>query len=179
MPTFFKGAAPRTHWYDDDARLSGFTVAAANRSVPAIVRHITSYSHPSPYLSLSASFAVARAYALGPAGIGPHGYVYEIDIVDEKDVALIHPISEIIQSCSAAGLHFHDGEVDLIQGIAAHGSAKFKHILTAAPHRRPGAASFPPTVTRELQALVTALRDAEVLATAIPHGCIVTRHPVT
>lgn len=179
MPTFYKGAASGTHWHTNDARHTGFTVAAANKSVPAIIRHITSYSHPSPYLSISGSFAVARAYALGPAGIGPHGYVYEIDILDKKQVNLIHPSLEIVQICSAAGLHLHDGGPDLILGIAGHRLAKYLQILTTTPYRRPGSASFPPTVTPELQAIVAALRDAEVLATAIPAGCIVQRHQVS
>lgn len=187
MITVFKGAAPGTHWWNNDPRMNGFVCAAGKPlSVPAIIRHITGYSFPSPYLSFSASFAVARSYALmgpaGPASVGSPGYVYEADI-DPDHVTLFHPCLEILQTGCSEGKHLHDGGPDLLLGIAAPDA--HPSILVAAPPRtatHSGSAGppngAPPRYLTELQAVVFALRDAEILATSVPAGCIIRRHDV-
>lgn len=182
----YKGAGPGTFWALNDPRLgAGFVSAsAAPPSVPSMVRHITAFSHPSPYLSLTASFAVAYAYALGgPAGAASSampGYVYEID-TGVFPVKLIDPVSEVASATSIATaprlLTHHDGGQDLILGIAA---PSLHAGVLLVPPKRPGATlPNPPAITPELHAVVFSLRDAEMLAEGpIPPGCIVHRHNV-
>lgn len=174
LPTLYKGAGPGTHWHLNDARLSGFTSAAnsvANRN--AVVRHIVAYSHPSPLVSLSSSFAVAREYALsGPAGLATKaapGFVYEIDlsVVPRASAAVLDPLLMVVRSALS---HMHSGAQSLILAVAQN--------LPFAPCHHSGGKSLPPTVPQELRALVYALRDAEVLAPVVPSACVVNRHNV-
>ena len=121
LPVLFKGAGPGTFWHINDARLTGFT-CAANRppTKNAVVGHIAAYSHPSPFLSFSTSFAVARQYALmGPSGEATHanpGYVYEIDpSAVAASLTVYDPIEEIVKGGLIQG---HNGDQNLIVGVA-------------------------------------------------------------
>ncbi len=161
LPLFYKGAGPGTHWHLNDARLSGFTAAAtsiANRNT--VIRHIAAYSHPSPLISVSSSFAVARQYALtGPAGIASGaapGYVYEIDLTVAKQ-KVIDPLFVIVKSSLS---HIHTGDQGLIVALS--------QALALVPCLHPGGRMLTPSVPPELRALVSALRDGEVLAPVIP-----------
>ena len=66
MTTFYKGSAIGTHWHANDARQLGFTARApeANPSTEALIHHIASGTHYSPYISLTRSYAVAWDYAM-------------------------------------------------------------------------------------------------------------------
>ncbi len=66
MATFYKGAAIGTHWHAKDARQLGFTARApeTNPSTEALIRHIASGTHNSPYISFTRSYAVAWNYAV-------------------------------------------------------------------------------------------------------------------
>lgn len=189
MSVFYKGAGPGTHWWRNNAQLSGFTVAATAQSVHAIIRHITSYSHPSPYLSFTASYDVACDYALnGPGGAATPanpGYVYEIDVTlaPGQNLRLIDPAREIISSGPQVGTvpripTHHDGSQNLILGIASRSA--YPGLLNMSP-RRPGTpAPRPPVIDRELEAVVFSLRDAEVIiAGNVPAACITARYPVS
>lgn len=189
MAVFYKGAGPGTHWWTTDARITGFTVGAAVAGAAGVIRHITQASHPSPYLSLTASYDVAVDYALmGPVGVATSavpGYVYEVDLArlpSSHPVVVMEPVKEIASSLPPVGtvsrlaIH-HDGPQNLILGIASrslHGG------LLAAPPRRPGtSAPRPPVIDRELEAIVFALRDAEdLLFGSLPAASIVDRHDV-
>jgi hypothetical protein len=187
MAILYKGAGPGSHWWTTDPRTAGgfVSVPMALSSAASAVRHITAFSHPSPYLSFSASFAVARQYALdgprGSASAGQPGYVWEVDTAI-GGVSVTDPLALIASAVGlAAGLPrlptHHDGEQDLILGVAAptmHPAA-----LTSVPHR-PGVMAAPagPTVTPDFSALVFALRDAEVLVDRVPPACVVHRHDV-
>ncbi len=178
IPTLYKGSGPGTHWHDNNARDGGF-MPAANRphTINAVVNHIVNYSHPSPYVSLTASFAVARQYALsGPGGTASEknpGYVYEIDLSACKaELHIFNPIEEI----SKIGLaHEHNGDQGLILGVASsiHGSVLNTPVLLA------GGQKVIPNASVILRALVNALRDAEVLIGAVPASCIVHRLSVS
>jgi len=183
----FKGAGPGSHWWTTDPRISGgfFSPPMVPPSPAAAVRHITAYSHPSPYVSFSASFAVARRYALsGPHGVamqGQPGYVWEVDT--NLAAVLVHDPVGVIAAAQPplAGAvprlpAHHDGDQNLILGVAAH--SLYGAILTQPPPRVGAAAPFPPVVTPEFTALVYALRDAEVLVERLPTPCIVGRHEI-
>lgn len=182
----YKGAGPGSHWWNNNAQLTGFTVAAAIWNASRMVRHITAFSHPSPYLSFSASFAVAREYALdGPAGAASQaqpGTVYEIDTaLCPAQLPLVDPANAILTANPALGVGnlptHHDGGQDLILDIAS--PALHATVLTTPPPRLGNALPAGPAIQRELQAVVFALRDAEVLiAGNVPANCIVGVHSV-
>lgn len=188
MSIFFKGAGPGTHWWNNDARLQGFSVSPGMQNINAIIRHITAYSYPSPYLSFTASFAVAQIYALvGPDGLATQsmpGYVYEIDVTTDPTAGLrlIDPIQEILASNPPLGTvpllpTHHDGGQDLILAIASPGS--YPTVLATPPPRPGNPIPTPPIVQRPFQAVIFVLRDAEILvATHVSPACIIHRHNV-
>jgi len=178
IPTLFKGAAPGTHWHQTDARICGFT-AAANRphTTNAVLGHVTNYSHPSPYLSLSFSFAVARQYALrGPLGVAraaTPGFVYEVDLSTIADPP--RAFDTLVEIAKVGNANEHNGDQGLLLGVAdgaTHGS-----VLTT-PIPLPGGRMVQPMVSQALRALVLATRDAEVLLASVPAACVVGRHDV-
>ncbi len=178
MPTLFKGASLGTHWHVNDARTTGFTSAAHRPHSPnAVITHISAYSYPSPYISLTTSFAVARQYALsGPGGIASPqnpGYVYEIDLsASTAALRIFNPLEEISTSIGLA--HEHNGDQSLILGVA---SSTHKSVLTTPVHQVGGQMALP-NVSHDLKALVNALRDAEILIDTVPASRIVMRHNV-
>jgi hypothetical protein len=174
----YKGAGPGTHWWSTDARLTGFSVGAVSVPSPgAILTHISNYSFPSPYVSMSTSFAVAMQYAMsGPAGAASStlpGYVYEIDTT-QAHCNLVDPVEEISKTWLC---HEHDGAPDLILAVAdpvTHSS-----VLSTPPRRLgTGGSLFPPNISQNLYVLVYAIRDGEVLACSVPKNCVVNRHNV-
>jgi hypothetical protein len=172
----FKGAAPGTHWARNDARATGFHSAPGLPPSPgAAARHIAIAPNPSPWVSFTSSYAIACDYAAPGATAASPGFVYEIDpsrATKAVPLRLFDPISIIAR----LGLHHdHNGGQDLILGVAApslHGS-----VLTGTPLqlvRPPIGARY----SEEFQALVFALRDAEILAQVVPQSCIVARHQI-
>ena len=177
LPTLFKGAGPGTHWHVNDPRISGFTSAAHRpHTKNAIISHITAYSFPSPYVSLTTSFAVARQYALaGPGGVASRktpGYVYEVDLSACTAAPMIfNPIAEVSKANLA---HGHDGEQNLILGVASPTHSRILGVKVL----HSGGLKTLPNISAEMRSLVNALRDAEVLVNTIPGACIVMRHNV-
>lgn len=177
IPTLYKGAGPGTHWHVNDARLGGFTSGALPANVNGIIRHITAYSFPSAYLSMSTSFAVARTYALfgpsGPATLSAPGYVYEIDLSTLNPAPPItDPVHGISGGANGPVAHQHNGAGTLIaevaQGLGAY----------TACHQC-GGGMQPPAVSAEFRALVFAIRDGEVLVNGnVLAGAVINRHSV-
>lgn len=181
MKTLFKGAGPGTHWHVNDPRIGGFTLSGAlSPTVNATVNHITAFSVNSPYLSFSTSFAVAREYALwGPAGPATQanpGYVYQVDLsVLSAAPALIDPVQHISSSNGHQPAHSHNGGYELIAEVA---QVDPPTTTFTRPYHQNGSTCHP-TITDELQALIRAIRDAEILIHgAVPHGAVVYRHVV-
>lgn len=169
----FKGASAGSHWYVQDPRTnSGFVSSPGTKDVAALVNHITNYSHPSPYLSFTASPAIAREYAL-PVG-GSRGRIYEIETAMLSPVELYDPLFEITTAYGKLAKFkgpvwatHHEGGAGLLSAIAEGRSSG-----APVPHRRN--AQRAPQVSQHLQAVVFALRDAEVLlAGNLPSTCIV------
>lgn len=182
MGRFFKGSSPGSFYSrpENDPKVQG--LQARPISLPghdAIVRHITNYSNQSPYVSLTTSFAVARAYALaggrrGPASKANPGIIWEIDIPDDNKVPLTYP-AQVLATNSSANL-LHDGEQDLLSKLAlrqAHLPAKIKPNPDALQEFQVNW-----KVPSELLALIYAIRDAEVFAERVPAVCVINRHDV-
>lgn len=172
----FKGAGPGSFWWGTDPRLNGgFSVSPGVVGPSSVLRHITVASHPSPFVSFTMSYAVACQYAMsGPGGwasqVSP-GVVYEID-TDITPLKMIDPIAGL---SSKGYAHSHDGDPDLILGIASrvlHGT-----VLTT-PVKRIGTLPRPPSFQDDLVGLVNAIRDAEVLIEGVPQASIVAVHKV-
>jgi hypothetical protein len=172
----YKGVAPKTHYAQpqNDPYRHGFQSAAQNASSNAVVRHITAYSHPSPYVSFTGAFEVAASYAT------KGGTVYELDFANVPAHQLVDPLTEIVKLLAGlpAVAHpwHHNGGPDLIHAIS-------DPIGFAAALSRPvlgpnGPTPFPPNIPAALNAAIWALRDAELLALRVPASCIVTSHAV-
>lgn len=168
----YKGASDGSHWFRNDPRTGhGFASTPGIQDVHAIVSHITSYSHPSPFLSFTASPAVARSYAL-PAG-GTRGRIYVIETTTLA-AELVDPAAEITRGYGSLTKHtghlwptHHDGDQELLGALAA-GRAPPSPV----PHLRN--TTRVPVFQPSLQALVYALRDAEVLVSGnIASSCVV------
>lgn len=178
----YKGAGPGTHWHVNDARAGGFFSAAFPATAAAAVQHISGYSHPSAFVSLSFSFDIAWGYGLiGPGGRATQtnpGKVYEVH-TDLQPCELWNPVSlisgteRIPHEVLGSPIH-HEGSAELILGIA---SQNHSALLQAVP-RRTGGQQGPAGVAPSLRAIVLALRDSEVLAKSIPPGCIRHVHSV-
>jgi hypothetical protein len=178
MAILYKGSGPGSHWAVNDARVTGFHCFPGMAKGPGpIVQHVTVVSHPSPYVSLTASYAVAHQYAQvgvgGTATKANPGYVYQIDPGQDPALVLVDPIAAL--ASSTHWLHDHNGGQDLILAIAA--PAQFPAVLTTPP-KQLAALPRPPQFSSEMQTVVFALRDAEILAEVVPRSCVLSRTAV-
>ncbi len=172
MPILYRGAGVGTYWHARDARLLGFLPqwAAGDPSLNRIIHHIARGTVNSPYVSLTRSFGVARTYALaGRYRANPKApaYVYEIETGPALGPALVDPLKVIAESLLDPAMEFtyhHDGPPDFQLGIVD--PKRFRNCLRAPfPRPPPGAGTMrPPKLSIELETMVRALRDAEVLA---------------
>ena len=198
MAIFYKGAGPGTYWNVHDATVVGFTAhsPALSTSPSRVVRHITGGSTHSPYTSLTSSYAVAWDYAVYAGSLtvvatkANPGYVYVIDLPDPPPpgLVLLDPVVEVsVRLPPPGGLvsYQHDGSPQFLIGVVS--PRRHRRYLTSPCVKAPPAAPGPPsTPSPILEAMVSALRDAEILAMGsipavggIPGGPRhVTRHPV-
>jgi len=183
LPLFYKGAGIGTHWHLNDARTGGFKAVptVGVHSVNAVRNHIANYSYPSPYLSVSTSFAVAREYALHGGGVPPTpanpGHVYEVNLANLPTLTVYSPLEILTGGCLGRGVvpHQHTGDWDLLlclAGSTAHGGVLGISVYHPTSH-------VPPTYAPDVKPLATALRDAEMLVfDEIPAICVTNRFDV-
>lgn len=138
----------------------------------------------SPYVSLTTSYGVARDYAINASRTRPTsshpGYVYAVDINASDGILLFDPVREVIAHCGnplASPSYNHDGAQSYLLGVVDPVTmGTHLHIPAPQPLSASGATPRSPTLTAELETMVRALRDAEVLAGAtIPARCFVQR----
>ena len=188
MALFYRGAGIGTYWHVNEPRIRGFiphspgTLASLDR----LMNHIRSGATESPYVSLTRSPGVALGYArLGkrkPTSTKP-AYVWEIELTNplRANVQLLDPVQAIAAELPgpAESLSYHhDGAPTFLLGLI---DPSQQHFLTGNRPLLPGEGSSPrpPNLTVELETLVRALRDAEVLALGtIPAACVRARHEV-
>jgi hypothetical protein len=152
------------------------------------MNHIARATTSSPCISLTRSYGVAEEYAVDgsralPTSTNP-AYVYEIDIPDPAPAAMtvLDPVVVVAsnQNNPLASLSYqHDGDMDFLLGVvdpagmAAYLGTPIRVPKGGAPTPRPA------NLTIELETVVRALRDAEVLVLgAIPSPHVVDRHDV-
>ena len=182
MALFYRGAGLGTFWHDHNPCLQGFTahMPGADASPNRLMDHITNLTTKSPFISLTRSYGVAEGYAwLGKAKPTKQkpAFVWEVELNEPlpHGVHLIDPVQLIATHLPAPAGHLsyhHDGSGHVLLGLVDPGQQD----LLFAPVPRPrgsGGARKPPNLSLELQTLVRALRDAEVLAIgAVPASCV-------
>jgi hypothetical protein len=188
MALLYRGAGPGSWWHVNDARINGFAPHSpgATPSKDRIVNHIARASIKSPYISFSRSFGIARAYALvGPAGFASAaspGYVYEIEVLDDKMCTPIDPVVEISKELPSpweSPHYHHDGSPTFLLGVVdpINGLAHLQQQCVFPP----GSLGTPraPNLSQEMEVFVRALRDAEVLIRGnIPSSIVHNRYDV-
>jgi hypothetical protein len=187
MPMFFRGAGLNTYWHEHDARLTGFLPhhPGAEYGISRILAHIARGSTASPFISLTRSYGVARGYALAgkvaPTAATP-AYVYEVDIGEELKrygTRLVDPVQEIAKSLGSPyelRSYQHDGDASFVLGVADP-KGHYDQLAQRVVYPPPGqGAPRSPLLGIQLESLVNAIRDAEVLVFgAIPASQVVRR----
>jgi hypothetical protein len=190
MALFYKGVGVGTFLHVNDPRRTGMPprAPAMAYNVGVAMRHIVHGATVSPCVSLTRSYGVAEMYAREasltfPSASSP-AYVYEVDIPDSvpAGITLIDPVKEVaatLPSPVTALSYFHDGDKNFILGVA---SPTLMATHLTAPIRQPpgsGGASRSANLTLELETLVRALRDAEVLVLGtIPSALVRARYAI-
>lgn len=184
MPIFYRGAGVGTYWHQNDARRQGFTPRFAEM-LPGhnrLLQHIARATTYSPYVSLTRSYSIAWGYAVYAGRVYPSenqpAFVYEIEI-DEPlphGVILLDPLKEIAGALNgplASISYQHDGHTDFIRGVADPvGMAQSLRRVCVQPPGSTGAPR-PANLTLELETLIRAMRDAEILSLgAIPAAAV-------
>jgi hypothetical protein len=152
------------------------------------MHHVARGTVNSPYISLTRSYGVAYVYAVffgrtQPTEIDP-GYVYEIEIgaLLPPGLQFLDPVKEVAMAAPGpldSISYQHDGLPDFLLGVMK--PVEMEQFLTAPCPQPPpaGGTPRPPNLTIELETLVRALRDAEILAVGnIPAAYIRNRYDV-
>jgi hypothetical protein len=158
------------------------------------MQHVARGTTHSPFVSLTRSYNIAWDYAFTrsrpqPTSRNP-AYVYEI-MLDPvpRGVTLLDPILEVVGPLHAlphftgAVPYLHDGSQKFVIGIASYNVIPaLSRRLLSLPYRQPPPGTGigrAPNLTIELETLVNALRDTEVLALGtIPTSCVTNRFDV-
>ena len=175
MAIFYRGSAIGTYWHINNPIQNGFT-ARAPEMTPTINRlmlHIARSTVNSPFISITRSYAVALRYAMSSSARVPTAdepaYVHEIEIQEPlpKGLELLDPVKEVAKSLpsptSIGPPYQHDGFPDFLLGIVD--LSNMGHFLEQHSIQPPSSEGTPrtPNLTIELETLVRALRDAEIL----------------
>ena len=190
IPIFWRGAGVETYWHQHDARLTGFAPQAPGMApgVDSLMQHVARATVNSPFISLTRSYGVARDYALHGGRAQPTedmpGYVYEIEIniPPPGGLQLLDPVKEVAADAPPPlnpVSYQHDGDQDFLLGLVSL-LQMGQSLRTVYPQPPPaGGTARTPNLTIQLETLVRALRDAEVLAAGnIPSTCVRSRTPV-
>ena len=185
MAIFYRGAGIGTYWYHNDPIKQGFIARSPGMAstTTRLMLHIARGTINSPFISMTRSYGVAWHYAMSSSKRVPTlsdpAYVHEIEIQEPlpPNLHLLDPVKEVTRTLPAPTSpgppYQHDGLPDFLIGIADPGN--MEHFLTPTSLQPPGSEGTPrpPNLTIELETLVRALRDAEILAHGIiPATCV-------
>lgn len=190
MPIFYRGAGINTYWYLNNPAERGFTARTPELTltVTRMMHHISRGTANTPFISMTRSYAVARDYAVLnstviPTLINP-AYIYEIEIPDPlpAEVKILDPVKEVAEILLPPAMrpsYQHDGSQEFLLGVVD--PRNMGHFLMQQVVQPPsnGGTPRPPNLTLELETLVRALRDAELLVYGnIPENWIQNRFDV-
>jgi hypothetical protein len=184
---FYKGVGVGTHHHPTDLRTTGIMPRSPGvLNEIAVRQHIVHGTPFSPCISLTTSYGVAEDYAkdygLAPPTRASPAFVYEVEIPDSPGVAVVDPV-DFIASKHANPLvspsYHHNGSQSFL-GVVAYPRAHIGVVPRAPrPPGMAGAGTLPAHRSIELEAIVYAIRDAEVLVHGnIPSTWIRIRHDV-
>jgi hypothetical protein len=192
MPIFYKGAGPGTYLASNNPQLKGIQARdpSMNCTLLRMIHHIVHGTTNSPFISITSSPEVAADYACtGRTAIANKsnpGFVYEIEFDDPLPlgVKIVDPIKEVACDLSHPPDNVpyqHNGDMKFLLGIVAPTQmAQYRGVKTPSIAAKSGGTPHPPNLSDELQCLVRALRDAELLAVGvIPKANIVDCHVIT
>lgn len=179
MPIFYRGAGINTYWYLNDPVVRGFSARDPGAVVTTtrLMLHIARSTVNNPFISLTRSYAVAWDYAMLSSERSPTlsdpAYVHEIEIQEPlpPGLQLLDPVKEVAQilpvPTNLVPPYQHDGLPDFLLGVV--NPREMGHFLQQHSLQPPSSEGTPrpPTLTIELETLVRALRDAEILARGI------------
>ena len=190
MTTFYRGAGVDTHWHlTKDATSTGFIPGdtSTTPNTGSLTQHISRGTTFSPYVSLTRSYGVAWTYAVyaghSQATRNNPGFVYQVELTDPlpPGLALIDPVLEIAQKVLPLPIarfsYQHDGEPTFLLGVVD--PMRMRRFLQTNIRQPPssGGIQRSPNLTVELETIVRALRDAEILAAGdIPSASVLYRH---
>jgi hypothetical protein len=189
MAIFYKGVGVGTHLHGIDLRTTGITPfnPGASHIIDAVMRHIVRGTVTSCYVSLTKSEGVAIDYAkngsrLRPSASNP-AYVYEISIgvPPPSNVRLLDPLCFIAsqqQGPLVSPSYHHDGNQGFLQHVI---NPALSLLLPPTAPRLPGMGGGASAVNLsiELNAMVFALRDAEILVVGtVPQACVTYRYDI-
>ena len=185
MPILYRGAGINTYWYLNDLIEHGFTARAPEMTATTtrLMLHIARSTVNSPFISITRSYGVAWHYAMSssmriPTPSDP-AYVHEIEIQEPLPLGLklLDPVKQVVQALpspeSLGPPYQHDGLPDFLLGVV--NPRRMGDFLEQYSLQPPASEGTPrqPNLTIELETLVRALRDAEILAHGIiPATCV-------
>jgi hypothetical protein len=184
---FYKGVGVGTHHHPTDLRTTGIMARTATALNDLVVKqHIARGTTTSPCISLTKAYGVAQDYAMNAGTAKPTAavpaYVYELQVPDKPGIQIIDPVDFIAsrhKNPLISPSYHHDGDQSFL-GVFAYPPAS-----GGAPGKAPrppgmgGSGTRPPTLSIELEAIVFAIRDAEILAYgSIPAAWIMNRYDV-
>ena len=186
MSIVYRGAGIDSYWHINDPTEIGFTARApeVEPTTDRLMQHISRGTSNSPFISLTLSYAVARDYAILssleiPTPSKP-AYVYEIELQDPlpSGLTMLDPVKEVAKGLPSpptiGPAYQHDGSQEFLLGVVnPRNMGQFLGQHSPQPPLSEGTPR-PPNLTLELETLVRALRDAEILAYGtIPGTCVV------
>ena len=186
MSIFYRGAGIDTYWYVNNPVEVGFVARAPDvaPTTARLIQHISRGTSNSPFISLTLSYAVARDYAIlsSPEIPTPSkpALVYEIEFQDPlpSGLKMLDPVKEVAKELPSpptiGPAYQHDGSQEFLLGVV--NPRNMGHFLGQHAPQPPLSEGTPrpPNLTLELETLVRALRDAEILAYGtIPATCVV------
>ena len=189
MAIFYKGVGIGTHWHQDENNplIKGFSPRSpgVTPTTDQLMFHIARSTVNSPFISLTRSYGVAWCYAMFGGDELPKtepAYVYEIEIQKSllSNLQLLNPVHKVsrtLPSPTNPGPPYqHDGLPDFLLGVVNPKNMRhFRAQYTMQPPSSHGA-QRPANLTIQLETLVLALRDAEILAQGIiPADCVTNR----
>ena len=187
MPTLlYKGVGVGTHHHATNLRLSGI-VARTPGALDEITvqQHVARGTTTSPCISLTKSYGVAYDYAMNSGFAAPTltnpAHVYELKIPDEPGFQFIDPVDYIASRHAnpLVSTYHHDGDQSFLGIVAYPALSGGVPGTSPRPPGMTGATARPPNLSIQLETIVFAIRDAEVLAYGnIPASWIINRYDV-
>jgi hypothetical protein len=183
---FYRGVGVGTYHHGFDLRITGIAPRSpgASYTPTSVMHHIARGTTTSPCVSLTRSYGVAEDYARNASRAVPTAarpaHVYEIEIPDPPPIPVVDPVFVVAsqnQNPLTAHSYHHDGNQAFLLGVVNPAVG-----TPASVRWPPGAAGGTPrspNLSIDLETMVFALRDSEVLLVGnLPRTCVINRFDI-